>query len=97
MQQEINRRTRELDATRRKNGPLSEDQEREVADLSQEQGRLADLVAKMVRAMQPAPADDSAVPVDPQGDAPPRPLPEDLDDALQRSLDEAAKKKSSEK
>ena len=47
MQQEINRRTSDLESRRRQGKPLSVDQERELNQLADEQGRLAEMVLKL--------------------------------------------------
>ena len=47
MQEEIHRRTRELEAARVRQGTLSEEQNRELAELAQQQGRLADLLLNL--------------------------------------------------
>ena len=53
MQLEINRRTLQLEQSRAADGgDLSGPQQRELDDLASEQGRLADLLAKMLQALQ---------------------------------------------
>jgi archaellum component FlaC len=58
MQETINRRTAELEEARRKTGQLTEEQDREVESLAQEQGQLADRVLEMIQAAAERPEDD---------------------------------------
>jgi len=58
MQETINKRTAELEEARRKAGELTQEQEREVDALAQEQGQLADRVLEMIRAAAERPEDD---------------------------------------
>ena len=58
MQETINKWTAELEEARRKTGQLTEEQEREVDALAQEQGQLADRVLEMIRAAAERPEDD---------------------------------------
>jgi hypothetical protein len=68
MQEEINRRTRQLDEAIDKTGGPNDQQRREYLALSQEQGRLADLILQML----PPEADDSEAEL---GDPSPEPSP----------------------
>ena len=58
IQQQINDRTQALDEVRRGITQLTEDQQSELAELSREQGRLADLVTNMMAAEDQRPEDD---------------------------------------
>ncbi|MBC7853072.1 MAG: hypothetical protein IAF94_06525, partial [Pirellulaceae bacterium] len=58
MQETINKRTAELDEARGKTGQLTEEQDREVESLAQEQGQLADRVLEMIQAAAERPEDD---------------------------------------
>ena len=58
MQEAINKRTAELEEARRKSGQLTEEQDREVESLAQEQGQLADRVLEMIQAAAERPEDD---------------------------------------
>ncbi len=58
MQETINKRTAELEDARRTSGQLTEEQDREVDALAQEQGQLADRVLEMIRAAAERPEDD---------------------------------------
>jgi len=83
LQEEINRRTVELENVRRASGELTDEQVREAIDLAEEQGKLADLLLELSQPMQANPEDD------------PENLPdfrEDnaLDAELQKRLEEAA-------
>lgn len=67
MQQDVQRRTQEIDSQVKSTGATTPEQSRELADLSAEQGRLADLLVKFE---MPEPAADQ-VPADlPAEDAP---------------------------
>jgi hypothetical protein len=57
LQEEVNRRTAELDAARVRQGQLSATQLQEVEDLAREQGRLADLIIDLSRAAEQKPED----------------------------------------
>lgn len=69
LQEEINRRTTELEESRAKSGQLSPAVEEELAALAREQGRLADMVYNLIEATTPRPEDNP--------DALPDPLPQD--------------------
>ena len=69
LQEEINRRTAELEESRAKDGQLSPAVEDELAALAREQGRLADMVYNLIEATAPRPEDDP--------DALPDPLPKE--------------------
>ncbi|MFT5525779.1 MAG: hypothetical protein ACI9HK_003749 [Pirellulaceae bacterium] len=58
MQEEINRRTSELETRRLREGKLDQDAERELIELSQEQGHLADIVINLIESMKANPEDD---------------------------------------
>jgi hypothetical protein len=58
MQESINKRTAELEEARGRTGQLSEEQDREVESLGQEQGQLADRVLEMIQATAERPEDD---------------------------------------
>ncbi|MBI2824870.1 MAG: hypothetical protein HYX69_09305 [Planctomycetia bacterium] len=58
IQEQINRRTQALDEARRESIELSAEQEREYAALSQEQGKLADMIANMMQVADEKPEDD---------------------------------------
>ncbi len=58
MQETINQRTMELEDARRKAGKLTDEQDREVESLAQEQGQLADRVLEMIQAAAERPEDD---------------------------------------
>jgi hypothetical protein len=68
MQQEINRRTTEIEDQRR-SGALSPELEQELIELSAEQGRLADLMLNLSRPSVQNPEDNPAgLPVAPMPD-----------------------------
>ena len=73
IQEQINQRTASLEEAKRQNPDLSPDQKREYAALSQEQGRLAGMVANMLK-VDARPEDD------------PNKLPEDPPDAKEGAL-----------
>ena len=58
MQNEINERTKGLEETRRQTGELTPDERRTYAELSEEQGKLADLLVDLVEADASNPEDD---------------------------------------
>jgi len=58
LQQEVNRRTTELEARRNRNGSLTADEQAERDSLAREQGRLADMVLNMIRASAERPEDN---------------------------------------
>jgi hypothetical protein len=70
LQEEINRRTTELEGSRAKSGQLSPAEEEELAALAREQGRLADMVYNLIEATTPRPEDNP--------EALPDPLPRDM-------------------
>ena len=69
LQEEINRRTAELEELRAKNDQLSPAEEEELAALAREQGRLADMVYNLIEATAPRPEDNP--------DALPEPMPKE--------------------
>ena len=58
MQETINKRTAELEEVHSKTGQLTDEQNREIESLAQEQGQLADRVLEMIRAAAERPEDD---------------------------------------
>jgi hypothetical protein len=58
LQEEVNRRTMELEDARAKTGQLSPADEEELAALAREQGRLADMVYNLIEATAPRPEDN---------------------------------------
>ncbi|HEX5106659.1 MAG TPA: hypothetical protein VFV87_22720, partial [Pirellulaceae bacterium] len=72
LQEEINRRTAELEDLRVKNNQLLPDEEGELASLAREQGRLADMVYNLIEATAPRPEDNP--------DALPDPLPKEAEE-----------------
>jgi hypothetical protein len=58
LQEEINRRTSELEDSRAKTGQLTLAEEEELAALAREQGRLADMVYNLIEATMPRPEDN---------------------------------------
>jgi hypothetical protein len=82
LQQEVNRRTAELETIRAKNGRLTADEQVEQDSLSREQGRLADMVLNMIRATPQRPEDNPDLlpgPTQPLTDGEgPKPLDEEL-------------------
>ena len=66
LQEEINRRTTELEESRAKSGELSPADEEELAALAREQGRLADMVYNLIEATTPRPEDNPDALPDPQ-------------------------------
>jgi DNA repair exonuclease SbcCD ATPase subunit len=88
MQQEINRRTTELEKLRAAAQVLTAEQEEELDDLSVEQGKLADLVLALSEkaAKQAAAAANAGTPP-PTEDKSKRPGNNPLDDELNKSLD----------
>jgi hypothetical protein len=58
MQTEINERTKALEETRRKTGELTPEERKTYAELSEEQGKLADLLLDLVEPDQANPEDD---------------------------------------
>lgn len=58
MQAEINQRTKALEETRRQTGELTPEERQTYAELSEEQGKLADLTLDLVEAEQANPEDD---------------------------------------
>ena len=81
LQEEINRRTAELEDSRAKTGQLTPADEEELAALAREQGRLADMVYNLIEATTPRPEDNP--------DALPEPLPQEKPPA-EPKLEEAA-------
>jgi len=80
LQEEINRRTADLQAARGQNGPFSDEQLRELEALAAEQGRLAELIFNLTEPGEENPEDD------------PNNLPDvreegRLDDELEKSLE----------
>ena len=58
MQADLNERTKALDDATASQTSLSADQQRQFDQLSQEQGRLADLLVKLTKATPASPEDD---------------------------------------
>ena len=58
MQAELNERTKALEETRRKTGELTPDERQTYAELSEEQGKMADLMLDLVEPDQANPEDD---------------------------------------
>lgn len=81
MQEEINRRTIELNLQRTGDGDLTEGQLRELSDLAKEQGELAELLSKFSEAAV-------AEPKDPAAPEPSNRDSEELDDLDKALLDE---------
>ncbi len=75
MQDEVNRRTRELDATFGQPGKLSEEARQQYTALGEEQGRLANLLLDLIRPVEnPEDNPDSLpAPEEAQGGAKPTP------------------------
>jgi myosin heavy subunit len=78
MQQEINQRTIRFEEIRREKGSLTDEQQQELVELAGEQGRLAEVMLKLVPAQQPS--DDVDGPFEPEGT---------FDEALEKSLEDA--------
>lgn len=78
LQEEINRRTTELEQSRAKSGQLSPAEEAELAALAGEQGRLADMVYNLIEATAPRPEDNP--------DALPEPVPKEQDSEQGKGL-----------
>ena len=57
MQEEIQRQTAELEKVRAASGQWTEDQARRLADLARDQGKLAEMVARMIEAAAEKPED----------------------------------------
>ncbi|MCE9553136.1 MAG: hypothetical protein K8T91_07130, partial [Planctomycetes bacterium] len=58
MQQDVREQTDALDARKREGGALTDDEVRQLAELAEEQSRLADLMLKLREPAAPAPEDD---------------------------------------
>jgi hypothetical protein len=58
LQGEVNRRTRELEATRLREGMLTDEQTRLLESLAAEQGRLAEMVLNLIRQSVERPEDN---------------------------------------
>ncbi|MDX1946411.1 MAG: DUF4175 family protein [Pirellulaceae bacterium] len=89
LQQAIQRRTAELEATRVKQGELTAEQARELDQLATEQGRLADMVLELIRSAATRPEDDPASlpePTRPPAPSPPGKKPS-LDEELLNGLE----------
>ncbi|MBX3412654.1 MAG: hypothetical protein KF708_08200 [Pirellulales bacterium] len=69
MQEEINRRTLEMDDAYQQNGSLTEDQQVEYTALGQEQGELADLLQSLIE-RAPAPEEPDELDLERQDPAP---------------------------
>lgn len=70
MQQDVRERTDAVEARKREGEPLAENDVRELGELAEEQGRLADLMLKLSEPDAPAPEDnpDKLPGADPAGD-----------------------------
>jgi hypothetical protein len=85
LQLEINRRTTELEAARTKTGDFTAEQEAELVELAEEQGKLAEIILNLI---QKKSAEDEAPPAKPE-DAEPKPAvkkPDGLDEELLKDL-----------
>jgi hypothetical protein len=80
MQEELNARTAALEEARTAQGELSPEDEQQLAELSQEQGRLAELLVNLGAAAAEDPEDNPDSLPDPAG-------AEKLDRELEKSLD----------
>lgn len=81
MQEELNQRTAALEEARQQQGELTREQQTQLAELSQEQGRLAELLLSLAAEPQDNPEDDP--------DSLPDPLNEGkLDADLEKSLEQ---------
>lgn len=88
MQVEINRRTAELQRLRTGGGALRPEQEREVSDLADEQGKLADLVQTLSEKLSKRAAEAAQEDITPPpGAQPPDAGNNPLDEELNKSLD----------
>jgi hypothetical protein len=54
IQESLLRRTSEIDAQRRKNGRLTDEQQRELEAIASDQGRLADLARNLMQVINEA-------------------------------------------
>ena len=86
MQQEINRRTAEIEKQAAKAQNLTPEQEKELDDLSQEQGKLADLVLNLGEKAAKQAAGAGGTPAEPP-DEKKKPGNNPLDDELNKALD----------
>ena len=96
MQLEINRRTLQIEQQRSPQGELSEAREQELEALAQEQGRLAELFAKIVAALQgggsqPPEKGDEQSPDQPAEKNDPPKDPAENTEELEKELDELLK------
>jgi hypothetical protein len=82
MQEEIMRRTAELEDAQRRGGGLTDEQQTELAALAQEQGRLADLIFNLAPPPAPNPEDNP-------DQLPDVRQPKNLDDELDKALRDA--------
>ena len=57
LQEDLNRRTAELDAIRRKKGSLAPDHEQELQQLASEQGQIADLTRNLTQSIGGEPSE----------------------------------------
>jgi hypothetical protein len=80
MQEELNARTAALEETRAAQGALAPEDEQQLAELSQEQGRLAELLLNLGAASAENPEDNPKSLPDPSGE-------EKLDRELEKSLE----------
>jgi hypothetical protein len=85
LQQEIQRRTSELESIRLESGSLTDEQSREVQQLAQEQGQLADLVFDLMQAIENNPEVKGPDGTD-EDEAQPTESDESLDDQLLEDL-----------
>jgi hypothetical protein len=81
LQEQINRRTLELEAKRAKGAPLSAEEEQELNILARQQGRLADMVLGLIQAAADRPEDH------PEREKPAGPKDKTLDAELLRGLE----------
>ncbi|MBW3597595.1 MAG: hypothetical protein KY475_10005 [Planctomycetes bacterium] len=81
MQEELNQRTAALDEAREQQGELTPEQEQQLAELSAEQGRLAELLLNLGAATEENPEDDPESLPDPSGEG-------ELDEELEKSLEQ---------
>ncbi len=83
LQLEINRRTAELEKSRAKAGEFTAEQEAELAELAQEQGKLAEIVLNLI---QKKAADNAAARANAEDGVPPRPPAKKPSDGLDEEL-----------
>jgi len=88
MQEEINRRTMELEEIQRRIGTLSEEQLDELKDLAAEQGNLADLAMDLTAPTEGNPEEDPDALPDLPGDESNMDLEDSLDNQLLEGIDQ---------